>query len=141
MPQSLRNRINLQRHEDPRKALMILLHFLCWAACALLALMSDAKTQRTCVEQNKLLLWCKKAQKPMTEKLMFLVLNSKSTHSHILLSLEIYKYMALSVLPIRAYPGVVVLPYMAYTGMCRWTGYGFVLSVLNRVYSFARVCP
>ena len=63
MPQSLRNRINLQRHEDPRKALMILLRFLCWAACALLALMSDAKTQRTYVEQNKLLLWCKKAQK------------------------------------------------------------------------------
>ena len=105
MSQSLRNRINLQRHEDPRKALMILLRFLCWAACSLLALMSDAKTQRTYVEQNKLLLWCKKAQKPMTEKLMFLVLNSKSTHSHILLSLEIYKYMALSVLPIRAYPG------------------------------------
>ena len=36
---------------------------------------------------------------------------------------------------------VGVLPYMAYTGMCRWTGYGFVLSVLNRVYSLAQVCP
>ena len=32
-----------------------------------------------------------------------------------------------------------VLPYMAYTGMCK--GMVFVLSVLNRVYNFARVCP
>ena len=29
---------------------------------------------------------------------------------------------------------------MAQTGMCRWTGYGFDLSVLNRVYNFVRVC-
>ena len=29
---------------------------------------------------------------------------------------------------------------MAHTGMCRWTGYGFDLSVLNRVYNFVRVC-
>ena len=33
-----------------------------------------------------------------------------------------------------------VLPHMAYTGMCRWTGYGFDLSVLNRVYNFERIC-
>ena len=25
--------------------------------------------------------------------------------------------------------------------MCPWTGYGFVLSVPNRVYNFVRVCP
>ena len=62
----------------------------------------------------------------MTEKLMLLLLSSKSTHSHILLSLEICEYMVLSVLPIKAYPGEgEVLPYRAYTGMCRWTGYGF----------------
>ena len=34
----------------------------------------------------------------------------------------------------------VALPCMAYTGVCRWTGV-FVLSVLNRVYNFAQVCP
>ena len=30
---------------------------------------------------------------------------------------------------------------MASAGMCPWTGYGFVLSVPNRVYNFVRVCP
>ena len=30
---------------------------------------------------------------------------------------------------------------MAYIGMCRWTGYAFDLSVLNRVYDFVRVRP
>ena len=34
-----------------------------------------------------------------------------------------------------------VLPYMAYTGMCRWKGMVFDLSVLKRVYNFLRVCP
>ena len=33
-----------------------------------------------------------------------------------------------------------VLRCIAYTGMCRWTGYGFDLSVVNRVYNF-RVSP
>lgn len=36
----------------------------------------------------------------------------------------------------------MLLPYMAHTGMYRWTRYmGFVLSVLNRVNIFGRVCP
>ena len=34
-----------------------------------------------------------------------------------------------------------VLPYMGYTRMCRWTEYGFFLSVLDRDYDFVRVCP
>ena len=33
-----------------------------------------------------------------------------------------------------------VLPCMAYTGVCSWTG-AFFLSVLNRIYNFAQVCP
>ena len=38
--------------------------------------------------------------------------------------------------------GRMLLPYMAHTGMYRWTRYmGFVLSVLNRVFNFLRVCP
>ena len=37
-------------------------------------------------------------------------------------------------------PGIVI-PDMAHTLMCRWTGYGFCLSVLNRVYNLERVCP
>ena len=31
--------------------------------------------------------------------------------------------------------------YAAYKRMCRWTGMVFHLSVLNRLYSFAQVCP
>ena len=56
---------------------------------------------------------------------------------------EILSYLLLGY---RAPPGGGeggrVLPHMAYTGMCRcrWTGYGFYLAVLNRVYNFVRVC-
>ena len=34
-----------------------------------------------------------------------------------------------------------VLSYMSYTGSCRWIGYVFGVSVLNRVYNFKRICP
>ena len=36
-------------------------------------------------------------------------------------------------------PGIVI-PGMAHTLMCRWTGYGFRPSVLNRVYNLEWVC-
>ena len=32
-------------------------------------------------------------------------------------------------------------PYMAFTEMCRWSGMGINLSVVNRVYNFVRLCP
>ena len=34
-----------------------------------------------------------------------------------------------------------VLPYMAFSGCAAGKGMVFVLSILNRVYKFARVCP
>ena len=41
---------------------------------------------------------------------------------------------------LRFVPGSVLL-YVTNTGMCRWTGRFIFVSVLNRVYNFALVCP
>ena len=45
-------------------------------------------------------------------------------------------FLLVETAPLSRGGGGVVLPYMY-----RWTGYGFYLSVLNRVYIISGVCP
>ena len=57
------------------------------------------------------------------------------------MTVDIGHYFRQHLAPGRGGGGGGVLPYMAYTGMCRWKGMVFDLSVLKRAYNFLRVCP